>query len=142
VVTVDDAGVGQIIPPLPDAALAEALVIGGRWPRVRRSEQTVMGVRCSFRPMLRQRADGDWRMDRGAIEEGDNAIDTLIRAALETLEHLPDRAGPVELLVEGEPVAVDGTGRFEVEPGVEIVALSGSVRTTQRTPCTPPVPTA
>jgi hypothetical protein len=142
VVTVDDAGVGQVLPPQPDAALAEALVIGGRWPRVRRSEHTVMGVRCSFRPMLRQRSDGDWRMDPRAIEEGHNAVDAIVRAALETLDHLPDEPGPVELLVEGEPVRVDGEGRFEVPPGVEIVALSGSVRTTQQTPCTPPVPHA
>jgi hypothetical protein len=66
----------------------------------------------------------------------------VVRAALDTLEHFPDEAGPVELLVEGEHVAVDAEGRFTVEPGVEVVALCGPVRTTQRTPCTPPVPTA
>jgi len=142
VVTVDDNGVGQIIPPQADAVLAEALLIGGRWPAVRRSEHTVMGPRCSFRPMLRQRPDGDWIMAAAAIEEGQNAIDALVRSALETLDDAPVQAGPVELLVEGERVDVDREGRFEVEPGVEIVALCGAVRTTQRTPCTPPVPTA
>ena len=46
--------------PQADAVLAEAFLIGGRWPAIRRSEHTVMGPRCSFRPMLRQRPDGDW----------------------------------------------------------------------------------
>ena len=92
--------------------------------------------------MLRQRPDGDWIMAAAAIEEGQNAIDALVRSALETLDDAPVEVGPVELLVEGERVDVDREGRFEVEPGVEIVALCGSVRTTQRTPCTPPVPTA
>jgi hypothetical protein len=142
VVTVDGTGAGQVIPPQPDAALAEALSIAARWPRLRRSEHTVMGPRCSFRPMLRQRADGDWRMDAGALEDDRNAIDAVVRAALATIEAVPDEPGPVELLVEGERVRADGEGRFEVRPGVEVVALSGSMRTTQLTPCTPPVPPA
>ena len=110
VVTVDDNGVGRIIPPQADAVLAEALLIGGRWPSVRRSEHTVMGPRCSFRPMLRQRPDGDWIVARAAIEEGQNAIDALVRSALETLDDAPVEVGPVELLVEGERVDVDRRG--------------------------------
>jgi hypothetical protein len=142
VVTVDEAGVGQIVPPSPDAVLAEALLIGGRWPAAMRAVHTVMGPRCSFRPMLRQRADGDWLVARGAIEDGKNAVDALVRAALELLDDLPAEPEPVELLVEGERVEVDRDGRFEVRPGAEVVALSGAVRTTQQTPCTPPVPRA
>jgi hypothetical protein len=142
VVVVDQDGVGQVIPPSADAVLAESLVIGGRWPTVRRSEHTVMGPRCSFRPMLRQRPGGDWLVARGAIEEDRNAIDVVVRAALEQLDSVPAEPAPVELLVEGERVDVDPNGRFEVTPGAEVVAICGDVRTTQRTPCTPPVPPA
>ena len=57
-VVVDGDGHGRVFAPDADRALGEAFAIAGRWPRVRRGERTVMGPRCSFRPLLAQRADG------------------------------------------------------------------------------------
>ena len=81
-------------------------------------------------------------MPSAAVEEGQNAIDAIVRAALALLDRLPEPGTAVDVLVEGEAVAVDGDGTFAVRPGVEVVCVSGSLRTAQRTPCDRPVPLA
>ena len=71
----------------PDLAAAteQALALAFLWPGVARSSVTVMGPRLAFRPMLGQRADGTWTLDPAARQEGQNAIDALVRHALDRL---------------------------------------------------------
>jgi len=59
-----------------------AFGIGVVWAAVRRSDKTVMGVRYGLQPALGQRADGTWSFRAESVIEGRNAIDTLVRAAL------------------------------------------------------------
>jgi len=59
--------------------------LAARWPVVRRSEVTVMGPRCSFRPMLGQDDHGEWMLRPGAVQADQNAIDALVRLALDRL---------------------------------------------------------
>jgi hypothetical protein len=66
---------------LDDRALALAIL----WPALRRSAVTVMGARCSFRPVMAQGPGGHWVWRPEAIADDQNAIDALIRAALERM---------------------------------------------------------
>jgi len=118
----------------------EAFGVAAAWPDVRRGRATVMGARCSFRPMLAQRSDGAWRMARSSIEENQNAVDAIARLALATLDEVPERRAPVQVLVDGEPIQVGEDGRFRVAPGTPVTTVSGSIRTIQHTPCQAPVP--
>jgi len=62
-----------------------ALALGYLWPQLRRSGATVMGPRCSSRPVMAQGPDGDWVWRPAAIDDDQNAIDHLIRTALARL---------------------------------------------------------
>jgi hypothetical protein len=73
-----------------DHALYGAFALSGSWPAVRRSATTVMGPRCSFRPVLTQRADGRWAFDTASLTEDANAIDALVRYALDSCATIPD----------------------------------------------------
>jgi hyaluronoglucosaminidase len=64
------------------ATSMRAMGIGARWPAVRRAEVSVMGPRCSFRPVMAQDDAGEWVMRPEAIQDDQNAIDTLVRHAL------------------------------------------------------------
>lgn len=64
------------------AAHEQALAIAFTWPAVRRSPVTVLGPRCSFRPVLGQDDAGRWVLRPGAVEDGANAVDRLVRFAL------------------------------------------------------------
>ena len=66
-----------------DTVMLELFGVMARWPAVRRAEVAVMGPRCSFRPVLVQRADGRWAVDRAALTEDANAVDALVRWALD-----------------------------------------------------------
>lgn len=68
-----------------DAATIEGLGMLYLWPRARRSNLTVMGSRCSFRPVFGQWPDGSWRYDARSVDENQNATDDLVRFALEEL---------------------------------------------------------
>lgn len=140
VVLVDDSGSGHLIPPQPDVVLAEAFTIASRWPRVRRSAHTVMGTRCSFRPLMTTTPAGGWRILRAAIEENTNAIDALVRLALDALDGEPEPPGSVRLRADGEPVEVADDGTFRVRPGADVVASCGSAVTAVRAPAGQPVP--
>jgi hypothetical protein len=59
-----------------------AYVVGMTWGAVRRADRTVMGVRYGLQPSLGQRADGTWSFGADSVMEGFNAIDALVRAAL------------------------------------------------------------
>jgi len=67
----------------PGAAVGEeAMGLALGWQELRRSRVTVMGPRCSIRPILYNDADGHWQWDAGSIEVDANAIDRLVRYAL------------------------------------------------------------
>jgi hypothetical protein len=68
-----------------DDATTEGLGLLYRWPLVRRGERSVMGPRCSFRPVFGQWPDGSWRYDAASVEEDRNATDALVRLALAQL---------------------------------------------------------
>ena len=67
------------------SAIELAFTIGMTWQAVRRSDRTVMGVRCSLQPSLGQRPDGTWSYRADSLLEGSNAIDALVRASLSLL---------------------------------------------------------
>jgi len=61
------------------------LGLGARWQLSRRAQVTVFGPRCSIRPVLGQADDGTWRVEPGAVEHDRNAVDDLVRLALDAL---------------------------------------------------------
>ncbi len=68
-----------------ERAVDTVLGMGVRWQASRRSPTTVFGPRCSVRVQIGQADDGTWQVERGAIEHDANAIDTLVRSALDAL---------------------------------------------------------
>ncbi len=64
--------------PIGEAAIAVALM----WRAARRARVTVMGPRCSIRPMIWHDPDGNWRWDPASVDTDDNAVDALVRHAL------------------------------------------------------------
>ncbi len=61
------------------------LGMGVRWQASRRAARTVFGPRCSVRVLIGQAEDGTWRVEPGAIEHDQNAVDVLVRAAVGSL---------------------------------------------------------
>jgi hypothetical protein len=68
-----------------ERAVDTILGLGVRWQASRRSPTTVFGARCSVRVLIGQAGDGTWKVEPGAIEHDRNAIDVLVRAALDGL---------------------------------------------------------
>jgi hypothetical protein len=67
----------------PDAATGEiAMALALGWQALRRSTVTVMGPRCSIRPMLWHDEDGEWHWDPASVTTDANVIDALVRSAL------------------------------------------------------------
>ncbi|MBK9178189.1 MAG: beta-N-acetylglucosaminidase domain-containing protein [Acidimicrobiales bacterium] len=62
-----------------------ALAIATRWPSLRRSAVSVLGPRCSFRPVLGQGRHGGWAYRAESLQEDLNALDHLVRLALRQL---------------------------------------------------------
>ena len=56
-----------------------------RWQASRRSAVTVFGPRCSIRLLLGQADDGTWLVEPESVEDDANAIDALVRLALDAL---------------------------------------------------------
>ena len=67
-------------PAAATGEMAMALALG--WQAARRSPVTVMGPRCSVRPMLWHDEDGEWHWDPRSMQVDGNAIDLLVRRAL------------------------------------------------------------
>jgi hypothetical protein len=59
-----------------------AFAVGALWGAARRADKTVMGARYGLQPALGQRPDGTWCFHPESVIENENAIDTLVRAAL------------------------------------------------------------
>ena len=72
------------------AARVHALPLAFAWPALRRSAVSVLGPRCSARPVLGQDAEGRWVLGRGAVEDDRNATDHLVRLALARLAQADD----------------------------------------------------
>jgi len=68
-----------------ERAIDTILGLGMRWQASRRSPTTVFGPRCSVRVLIGQAPDGAWQVEPGAIEHDQNAIDALVREAIESL---------------------------------------------------------
>jgi hypothetical protein len=131
-------GRGRALPPADVDALLAAFGVMGRWPEVRRSSVSVLGVRCGFRPALGQAADGSWSLLPGLLEEDRNAVDHLVRLAVgEATGGTP--ADPLVVTVDGTPVEVEADGTFPARPGSLVVARCGPVATGGRAPFEPPV---
>jgi hypothetical protein len=85
-----EAGLGLDALRLVDLARQErfakgvevAFGIGVVWAAVRRAEKTVMGPRYGLQPALGQRPDGTWAFRPESVIENRNAVDALVRAAL------------------------------------------------------------
>lgn len=71
-----------------ERAVDTILGMGVRWQASRRSPTTVFGPRCSVRVLIGQAEDGTWRVEPGAIEHDQNAIDTLVREAVGALRQV------------------------------------------------------
>ena len=56
--------------------------LAATWPAVRRDRVSVMGPRCSFRPVIAQDEDGAWSYRAAALTLDRNAVDRLVRSAL------------------------------------------------------------
>ena len=65
----------------------------------------MFGPRCSIRPVLGQAEDGTWQVEREAVQHDDNAIDDLVRLALEGSERVLQCSR-----VSGGGVAAGGVG--------------------------------
>jgi hyaluronoglucosaminidase len=131
-------GRGRAVAPTDVGALLAAFGVMGRWPAVRRSAVSVMGVRCGFRPALGQAADGSWSLLPGLLEEDRNAVDALVRLAVAEATAGPP-AGPLVVTVDGAPVEVAPDGTFTAPPGSHVEARCGRVATGGRAPFDPPV---
>jgi hypothetical protein len=109
----------------------------GRWPALRRSAVSALGVRCAFRPALGQAADGGWSLLPGLLEEDRNAIDALVRLAVASATAgVP--AAPLEVRVDGASVALGADGSFTAPPGSHVEARCGPLATGGRSPFEPP----
>ena len=129
--TVSRDGAGRAAPASDEDVLLGTMKVMDRWPAVRRSPISVLGVRLGFRPAFTQRPDGGWAYAPDALEEGDNAVDVLVRVALDEAAAM---AAPGELTVwsDGEQVPVADDGSFTARPGATVVARSGKGATGAR----------
>jgi len=132
---------GRAVAAGPDnrSAVEHALALSMLWPVARRSPVSVMGPRCSFRPVLGQWADGEWRYRSASLIEDANAIDALVRHALDVLGRF-EREPRVTVAVDHRPLDVADDGRFDAPPGSEITLTSGPAVTNVTAPTSPPLP--
>jgi hypothetical protein len=137
VVTIDESGVGRAAVADNQSAVEQALAISMLWPAARRGSVSVMGPRSSFRPVLAQWPDGEWRYRDASLQEGRNATDRLVRHASEQLDRF-ERDRAITVAVDHRPVELtDGT--FEAPPGAQVMVTSGPSSTRVTAPCAPPL---
>jgi hyaluronoglucosaminidase len=68
-----------------DTSVEKVLAMGMGWQASRRAKVTVFGSRCSIRPVIGQAPDGTWAALPESITADDNAVDALLRLALDSL---------------------------------------------------------
>ncbi len=137
VVAIDEQGVGRAAAADNQSAVEQALAISMLWPAARRGTVSVMGPRSSFRPVLGQWPDGEWRYRGASLQEGANAVDRLVRHASEQLDRF-ERDRAITVAVDHRPVElVDGA--FTAAPGAEVMVTSGPAATRVTAPCALPL---
>lgn len=90
-----------VFPPDRRSAAEQAMALAIMWPAARRGIRSVLGPRASFRPVLSQWPDGEWRVHGASLSKGANALDRLVELAFEECDRLaaaPDR--PPSITVE------------------------------------------
>jgi hypothetical protein len=129
--TVGRDGTGRAVPASEEGVLLGTMKLMDRWPALRRAPVSVLGVRLGFRPAFTQRPDGGWAYSPAALEEGDNALDALVRVALDEAAAM---AAPGDLAVwaDGERLDIADDGTFTARPGATVVARSGRGATAAR----------
>jgi hypothetical protein len=63
--------------------IEHAFAVGFGWAHARRAAVSVFGPRFGLQPVLGQRPDGRWTFEPASMLEDGNAIDVLVRAAVE-----------------------------------------------------------
>lgn len=139
VVAIDAAGHGRALPPDDATATQNAMALMYLWPVARRAAPSVMGPRCSFRPVLEQWEDGAWRLRAASLLEDRNAVDALVRHALAQLDAF-ERGVALRVEVDGTVVDVDASGRFHAPAGATVVVHAGTATTRLTAPASPPLP--
>lgn len=137
---IDESGGGRLERPDADAASAEAFALSVTWPRARRSAHTVLGVRGSFRPVLSQWPNGQWRFHTAALDRHRNITDLLVDRAFAALGDQPSPAeasGGAEIRADGAmiPVAEDDT--FQVPAASTVTVRLGRHQTRLAVPAPP-----
>jgi hypothetical protein len=132
-------GRGRAAAPTDVGTLLTAFGVIGRWPAVRRTAVSVMGVRCSFRPALGAGPDGGWSLLPGLLEEDRNAVDALVRLAVREAT-AGVASEPLVVTVDGSPTELTSDGGFSAPPGSHVEARCGRVVTGGRAPFEPPIP--
>lgn len=138
IVRVDDAGNGVAARPDNTSAVQQVLALSFLWPVVRRGVPSVMGPRCSFRSMLAQWPDGEWRFVPGMLTEDRNAVDALVRHALAALGRF-ENDDELTVAVDHHPVVLGDGDTFHADPGALVRVTSGPSATTVTAPCVPPL---
>jgi hypothetical protein len=128
---VDRDGRGRAAPASEEDVLLGAMKLMDRWPALRRSPVSVLGVRLGFKPAFVQRPDGGWAYAPAALEEGDNALDVLVRVALDEAAAMT-APGPLAVYADGEAVDCAPDGSFHARPGAVVLARSGRGATSAR----------
>ncbi|MDZ7731698.1 MAG: hypothetical protein U5R31_00020 [Acidimicrobiia bacterium] len=78
-------------PPDPAGAVEHGMLTAVLWQQARRAEVSVMGLRLSVRPIIAQDDAGDWTLAAGPpVDEDRNAVDHLVRHALDELARLTE----------------------------------------------------
>jgi len=137
VVVIGADGEGRAAVADNQSAVEQALAISMLWPAARRGAVSVMGPRSSFRPVLGQWPDGEWRYRGTSLQENGNAVDRLVRFASEQLDRF-ERDRAITVAVDHRPVeSRDGT--FAAPAGAQVMVTSGPSSTRVVFPSTTPL---
>jgi hypothetical protein len=72
-------------PPDPEGAFERAMLLAVQWQLVRRGDKSVLGSRCSIRPVISQDEQGAWVFHRAALSTDRQAIDDLVELVFDRL---------------------------------------------------------
>ncbi|MCX7621211.1 MAG: protein O-GlcNAcase [Acidimicrobiales bacterium] len=91
---VDRDGSARVAPPHRKGVAENAMALSFIWPAARRGTRSVFGPRASFRPVLSQWPDGEWRVHADCLSAHHNALDWLVELALAECERLASNPNP------------------------------------------------
>ena len=132
-------GSGRAVAPVEGDAFRHLFAALVRWKAARRSEVSVLGPRLGLRVVFGQSSTGEFNLRPGTVTEDRSATDVVVRAALAEVETM-DAPSPLQVLADGEQVAVSDDGSFRVPAGATVVVRSGRAATRVEVPCEPPLP--